>query len=110
MSELLLAVTEDNELVPSVAGDVPSVGVSVQISLLALAQVADLHVAVIVEQGGQSGVCTEARLRSHSDQSQGRSFKPLSWSEQSRYLPAYHHHHLPKYTLFSLCLQRLGLD
>ena len=68
MSELLLAVTEDNQLVPRVARDVPGVGVSVQISLLALAQVTDLHVAVIVDQGGQSGVCTEARLR--SDQSQ----------------------------------------
>ena len=65
MPELLLAVTEDNELVPSGLGDVPGLGVPVQISLLALHQVGDLHVAVIVEQGGQALVCTEARLGSH---------------------------------------------
>ena len=61
---LCLAVTEDNELVTSRPGDVPGLAVSVQISLLALLQVGDLHVAVIVEQGGQVLVCTEARISS----------------------------------------------
>ena len=79
MSELLLAVTEDDELVPSGAGDVPGVCVSVQISLLTQPQVVDLHVAVIVKQGGQPLVCTEARQGSDQSQPESSTLK-YHWS------------------------------
>ena len=77
--ELLLAAAEDDQLVPPLPGDVPGGRVLVEISLLALGQVCDLHVAVIVVQCRLALVCTGTRPE----------------SGQSRWLPVNHHHPPP---------------